>query len=144
MNRAAALTALGKFTSLASTVGVAMLDNASGLGPPIDRALRALGFNESELATANPDAEFTAAYLVLLDYYTLDLFSLAAISFADIQVGGGQGYAKKRSQIFDHLLKLKAEAREAVEALGYTVGGSDFVLGEIDSSYIEPLDALDL
>lgn len=144
MNRVAALATLTKFTPLATSAGLTITDNAANLGPVIDNALRALGFTEAQLVDANPDVELNAAYIALLDYYTLDLFALRFISFVDVSVGGGQGYAKKKSQLFDHLMKMRDEARVRVQDLGDSVGGSDFVFGEINVGYIEPLDEAEL
>lgn len=142
MTRAQALTELVKFTPLATAVGISLLDNDANIGPALDSALRALGYAEDELAAANTTADESAAYLALIDYHTLDLMSIRAITHVDIEIGSAQSHAKKRSQLFDHILKLKAEALSKAKGLGYL--GSDFVLGEISVNYLETLSDSEL
>lgn len=142
MTRDEVVTRLAKFTPLATAVGISILDNDANLGPALDAALRDLGFAEDDLGDADTDAELNVAFLALTDYYTLDLMSIRAITHVDIEIGSAQSHAKKRSQVFDHILKLKAEALEKAKGLGYL--GSDFVLGEISVNYLETLSDSEL
>jgi len=59
------------FSAFATAAGQAATDDgATGYGPGIDNALRALGYTESQLSAAEVDESQRAAYFALADYHT--------------------------------------------------------------------------
>jgi hypothetical protein len=140
MDRAESIVYLTKFTKLATAAGCDPADVAGGFGQAVDSALREMEYTESELADADVEDTDTRAYLALLDYYTLKLLKVYLSTDVDIRTSGADSQIdKKRSQAFQMVTDLLADAREEVKSLGYL--DSDFQMVALNTNYIEPEEA---
>jgi hypothetical protein len=134
MDRAESIVYLTKFTKLATAAGCDPADVAGGFGQAVDSALREMEYTESELADADVED------LALLDYYTLKLLKVYLSTDVDIRTSGADSQIdKKRSQAFQMVTDLLADAREEVKSLGYL--DSDFQMVALNTNYIEPEEA---
>lgn len=140
--RAQALSYLqNEHANLLKASGVATTDTAGGLGGPLDKAFRALGTVEASLATATVTDAQTPALLALADYYTLSRIWRAVGNRAD--VGDGRQVLGARSQVFQQVKDLLAEAAATCASYGYPVGAAAaaagaWTYGSINLDFIEP------
>jgi hypothetical protein len=129
MDRAESIVYLTKFTKLATAAGCDPADVAGGFGQAVDSALREMEYTESELADADVE-----------DNYTLKLLKVYLSTDVDIRTSGADSQIdKKRSQAFQMVTDLLADAREEVKSLGYL--DSDFQMVALNTNYIEPEEA---
>ena len=128
------------FSHLAAEINqIARSDTADGYGPDIDRALRALGNAEADIATAAIADASIVAGLALADYFALDRFARQLSTKVDTRAYATEG---NRDRIFDNVIALRELARETVEDAGYSIGGaggaSAWGLTNLSLDYIEP------
>lgn len=119
INRNALLQHLvNEFGKLATETGQVTTDSLAGYGPAIDRALRRLGVAETDLATAELDDADGPAAFALAEYYALLRFQRALAVRGDID---GASVIGPRSQVFQQVRDMLADAKLACEALGYAM-----------------------
>lgn len=139
MNRSSANAYLvEEYRELATDAKFSSQQTTDAYSIAIDMSLRQLGFEESALASAEAAPGDTLKYLALLNYYTLNRFAkLLAIRF---DVEAGQGAIKAaRSQAFDRVKLLKAEAAAELTQYGISVGGVEsFEAGWVGFDFNEP------
>jgi hypothetical protein len=104
----------------------------------IDMSLRQLGYQESDLATADVIQSNVLKYIALLNYYALKRFStLLSIKF-DVKAGSGAVEAA-RSQAFKMVATLMEQAAEELTQYGIFVGSSQgFQIGTMTLDFQEP------
>jgi hypothetical protein len=104
----------------------------------IDMSLRQLGYQESDLSTADVLQSNVLKYIALLNYYTLKRFStLLSIKF-DVKAGSGAVEAA-RSQAFKMVATLMEQAAEELTQYGIFVGSSQgFQIGTMTLDFQEP------
>jgi hypothetical protein len=104
----------------------------------IDMSLRQLGYQESDLATADVLQSNVLKYIACLNYYALKRFStLLSIKF-DVKAGSGAVEAA-RSQAFKMVTALMEQAAEELTQYGIFVGSSQgFQIGTMTLDFQEP------
>lgn len=104
----------------------------------MDMSLRYLGFDETELATANVAQADVLKYIALLDYFALERFStLLSIRF-DVSFPGP--VSAKRSQEFSQVGMLLTRAENKLASLGIDIGASGNAMqaGRFNLDFLEP------
>jgi hypothetical protein len=141
MTRSDAIAELQKFTKLATVAQCDTGDSRAGFGSAIDSALREMGTDEGDLATAEVAASDVPAFLALCDYYALKMLKVYLASDAvDYSVTANDGTVnEKRSQTITAVNALLADAKEEVRRLGYL--DSDFEIVSFNTNWIEPTSA---
>jgi hypothetical protein len=128
-----------QFSNLAAEMNLAASDaGATGYGPDIDQALRALGTAESSISAATVADDDAGAYYALAEFYFLTRAGRQLA--ARVDVGSFAVDADKRPTIFDRIQDLIEQAEARIEAYGYSAaggsGGWEFERLLLD--YIEP------
>lgn len=142
MNRTQALTFLVSETvypRLASRAGLAVsdTDDPNGWGPAITATFRTLGVARADVLAGSVATSLDGDAEALLRYHALDLLSTLVAADVDVRIDGVG--SRSRSQAFKPLFdRLRADARQRVEALGYAVGGPTFTIGRLTLDYLEP------
>lgn len=109
MNRSDATTYIANsLNTVLAAAGVTATDTAGGLKEVIDDSLRALGYAEATLATADTTLDETTGYLALLRFFTLRKVFQAVALKVDLAVGQD---SKKWSQAKDAVKDMLSEAR---------------------------------
>jgi hypothetical protein len=137
MDRPAATTYLTEeYRELATDAKFTSQQTTDAYNTALDMALRQLGFQETDLATADVAQADVIKYIALLNYYALKRFvRLFAVRF-DVSLPGPVG--AKRSQAFEQVKQLYAEAEAEVINLGFNVGAGGFELGRLTLDFNEP------
>lgn len=128
-----------QFSNLAAELNQAASDaGATGYGPDIDQALRAMGTAESSLSAATVADADAAAYYALAEYYFLTRAARQLSTRVD--VGSFAVDADKRPTIFERLQDMIEQAEDRLEAFGYAQGGAagGWEFGRLLLDYIEP------
>jgi len=139
MDRTAATAFLtGEYAEMAASAKFTTDQTTTAYNTAIDMALRQLGVQETDLATADVDQSQVKGYIALLNYYALKRFvRLFSLQF-DVNIGNNTVFAY-RSQIFKSMQQLLADAEQECLKLGYDVGGGpSFQMGQINLDYNEP------
>jgi hypothetical protein len=139
MNRTVAASYLTtEYAELATDAKFSASQTSAAYSTAIDMSLRQLGFEESALATADVAQADTLKYIACLNYYALSRFArLLAIRF-DVKAGSGAIDAA-RSQAFDRVNMLKAEAAQELTQYGINVGSVESAqIGRINLDFLEP------
>ncbi len=124
-----------EFAALAVEIGLPESDTQDGFGPPLDRALRALGYAEFALPTASVTDTEIPAFLALAEYYALLRFQRALAVRGDIDK---QKLIGPRSQIFQQVRDLLDAARDNCASYGYALTGAPaWEFGQLGLDYIE-------
>jgi hypothetical protein len=131
---------LDEYASLATEAEVTHNDTSSGFKSAIDNALRALGYTQSQLQTAEVEEADEGDYIALLRLHALKRISTPLALYADVR-SDAPGQEKKKSQIFAQVQKLLAQSQKEVDDLGLGTGGG-FQLGRINLDYLEPDEGL--
>lgn len=102
----------------------------------MDMALRQLGIQESDLATADVDQAHVLGYLALLGYYALRRFERLLAVRVDVNIAGSLQAA--RSQAAKQVKLLLDDAKAECMAQGYAVGGTQaIVAGRFNLDFLE-------
>lgn len=102
----------------------------------IDMSLRQLKFAEADLATADVSDADVLKYLACINYYALDRFATLSTPKYDAKVGSGAADAS-RSQVFEMIQQLKAQASLELTQYGINIGGSaSFEMGAINLGFL--------
>lgn len=105
-------------------------DTTGNLKEPLDRALRAMGVAESDLATAAPDDG--ALFEAQAQYETLRTISRRLGDQMSLGTGGDNF---QLNQVFTNVQTLLKEAADRVKALGGSPGGSGIAVGVWDTGF---------
>lgn len=134
MTRDEAATFLGqRLGAYLSTVVRTVEDSAGNLQPIIDDALRALGYAEPDLATAEPDDR--AGYEVQLRYRALLQITLDLAVFFNLGTGGDQYSLVAIRQAAEKDLKRAEDAVLAYYGtLGVVAADDDAVFATLDTN----------
>lgn len=137
MDRTAATTYLTEeYQELAADAKFTTQQTTDAYSTALDMALRQLGVDESDLATADVAQADVIKYIALMNYYALKRFvRLLAVRF-DVSFPGP--VSAKRSQAFEQVRRLYAEAEAEVVNLGFNVGAGGFQLGRVTLDFNEP------
>ncbi len=101
----------------------------------LDQSLRALGYQESDLATANVDQAHVIAYLALCDYYALLRYAKFFATRMDVSVA--PNISAKHSQVATQVNTLLKNAEKRLMQLG--VGPIEqFQSGRFTLDFLEP------
>lgn len=121
MNRAEVAAILAaELASPLAAAGMAAADEPGGLKEPLDRAMRALGYEPAESAEADPSV--ADGLLELATWHTLRAVRMALVEAMDVSLGGN---SYKLNQQFANVGELLKEAEAEVAAvLGSTTGGA--------------------
>lgn len=137
MDRAAAVTYLStKYARLASDTGRTATDNAAGYGVPIDEALRLIGTDEADIASADITSD-VSNYLIALKVTALEQFWSDYAAHVDISVGD-PAVDKKRSQAWKQVGEMLKVARSEAENAGIVIGASSWALSRLTLDFLEP------
>jgi len=139
MNRTDATNLLTQqYRELATDAEFTTQNTTDAYNAAIDMSLRQLGYQESDLATADVDQPNVLKYIALLNYYTLKRFStLYSIKF-DVEAGQ-KAIVASLSQSFKMITALLNQAAEELTQYGIFVGSSQgFQLGRMTLDYLEP------
>jgi len=125
-----------EYAELATDAKFTTQQTSTAYSTALDMALRFLGYQESDLATADVQAPILS-YIALMNYFTLKRFSrLLSIRF-DVEITGA--LKASRSQAFAQVEKLLIDAEMECINLGFQVGGiSSFQMGRITLDFMEP------
>lgn len=125
-----------EYQELATDAKFTTQQTSTAYSTALDMSLRFLGYQESDLATADVQAPILS-YIALMNYFTLKRFSrLLAIRF-DVEITGA--LKASRSQAFAQVEKLLIDAEMECINLGFQVGGiSAFQMGRITLDFLEP------
>ncbi len=120
MNRSAANAYItAKYKAIATDAQLETTDQATAYSTVIDMSLRALGYTEAELSTADVAQEKITAYYALLRYYTLNWFVDVYAVAVDTSINNMLTAA--RSQAFKALTTQMEKAAAECASLGYPV-----------------------
>lgn len=101
----------------------------------LDQSLRALGYQETDLATAVVDQTHVIAYLALADYYALLRYAKFFATRMDVSVA--PNISAKHSQVGTMVNTLLAKAEKRLVQLG--VGPIEqFASGRFTLDFLEP------
>jgi hypothetical protein len=131
------------FSSFATAAGQALAtDSSTGYGPDIDDALRELGYEESELATAAVDEADRKDYFVLVEYFAAHRLRIQISSIPDIRLGPqSESYGK----VIDAITAIENDAKNFAAALGYSLDGeTTWTTAQWSSDTIEPRSTWDV
>ncbi len=135
VTRANATTYLeNRFSELRTAAGMLATDSATGWGPPIDDAFRALGKTEDQLATATATDAQRDDFLALLRYCGLARLRQALAVKVDVSVGDPDT-SVKRSQMVAVVAAMLKEAKAEVEAKGYGEAADQWGVGNLRLGY---------
>jgi hypothetical protein len=139
MNRADAVTLLTQqYRELVTDAKFTSQNTTDAYSAAIDMSLRQLGYQESDLATADVDQPSVLKYIALLNYYTLKRFSTLYSIKYDAKVASGAADAA-RSQAFKMVGTLMEQAAEELTQYGIFVGSSQgFQIGTMTLDFQEP------
>lgn len=102
-----------------------------------DMALRQLGYQETDLATADVNQAQVLGYLALLGYYALRRFERLLAIRIDVNIAGSLQAA--RSQAARQVKILLDDAKAECMSLGFAVGGTQaMVAGRLNLDFLEP------
>lgn len=111
---------------LAAEAGITIADTTAGIGLALDQAVAKLGGD-----TSNLDAAYS-----LTDYYVLQRVWYALASRVDFDATAVQ---RNRSQVFNQVYMLMADAQKRCAAAGHAVATEKRVaLVEYNADYLEP------
>lgn len=110
-------------------------DDTAGYKAPIDMALRLIGTDEADIATADITSD-VFDYQVALDFAALQHLWRKAAARVDIEVGD-PSVSKKRSQLFKQIGEMLKEARAAAENAGVIDGASSWTSGRVNLDFLE-------
>lgn len=111
---------------LAAEAGITLADTTAGIGLALDQAVAKLGDD-----TSNLDAAYS-----LTDYYVLQRVWYALASRVDFDATAVQ---RNRSQVFNQVYMLLADAQKRCAAAGHAVATEKRVaLVEYNTDYLEP------
>jgi hypothetical protein len=137
MNRSAALSYLdSEYSDLSSEVQLTSDQAMSAYSGAIDNALRWLGVAESDLSTADVAQADVLKYIALLEYFTLKRISKALAARFDVNIASS--LQASRSQAFDKVNMLLAQAEAQLVGLGININGQGFELGRMTLDFQEP------
>jgi hypothetical protein len=139
VDRTAATTLLTQqYRELATDAKFTSQNITDAYSAAIDMSLRQLGYQESDLPTADVIQSNVLKYIALLNYYALKRFStLLSIKF-DVKAGSGAVEAA-RSQAFRAVGTLMEQAAEELTQYGIFVGSSQgFQIGTMTLDFQEP------
>jgi len=124
-----------EFADLATETAWASGTISSAYGVVLDQSLRALGYQESDLATATVDQAHVVSYLALCDYYALSRFAKFFATRMDVSVA--PNISAKHSQVATHVNTLLKNAEKRLMQLG--VGPIEqFQTGRFTLDFLEP------
>jgi hypothetical protein len=128
----------GTLGELIAAVGMAATDTAGALKEPIDAALRLLGVDRADRATAEVDDDDGDAYEALATVTTLERLEQAAAALFDVSV---RGDSFRLSQLFAALEKIRARlaSARANPILAPYLGGG-WSSGSLSFGWVEPED----
>jgi hypothetical protein len=139
MDRTAATTYLtSEFSDIAKGAKFTTAQIDTAYATAINNALRQLDYAETDLATADVEQVNIKKYIALLEYFALKRFLKPYGTKYDVKVGSGAVDASK-SQAFDMLRQLFADAEADLARLGIPLGGlASFEMGRINLDFLEP------
>lgn len=139
MNRNAATTLLvQQYRELTVDAKFTSQNITDAYSAAIDMSLRQLGYQESDLATADVLQSNVLKYIALLNYYTLKRFSTLYSIKYDAKVASGAADAA-RSQAFKMVATLMEQAAEELTQYGIFVGSAQgFQIGTMTLDFQEP------
>ena len=137
MNRTAASTYLTtEYAELATDSKFTSDQLTAAYNTATDMSLRWLGYQETDLATADVMQADVLKYLALLNYFALKRFQRLLSIRVDVKFGK-QEMDATRSQAFNAVSKLLAEAEEELEGLGISIK-NNFEFGRVTLDFQEP------
>lgn len=102
----------------------------------IDQSLRALGFSEDQIATADVTASSDiTAYYALLDYFALLRYSTAFSTRIDVSVSGAINASQ--SQVYSHVRSMLGKAEDRLTGLGISTV-EQVISGRFNLDFLEP------
>lgn len=128
------------YREITETLSISQSDAPSAYSHALDQAFRRLNVAESGLAIA--ESNDVEAAQALGEYYSLRRFRALAAVRVDYPADGNR-IMQKRSQLFQQISDLLAEAAERCEALGFSMK-AETLLQSVQwvTDYVEPV-ALD-
>lgn len=127
-----------EFSDLATDSKFTSGQITSAYSTALDNSLRHLGYEETDLPTADVDQVNVIKYVALLEYFTLKRFMrLYSLKF-DVEAGN-KAIVATRSQAFNMLKSLLGQAEADLARLGIPLGGvASFEMGRVTLDYLEP------
>ena len=110
--------AMSRFSGLLSQARISQTDDVEGVGPDIDRALRALGIAEADLSAPTIDDGLARDIYALVDYCIVSRALLGVSPQTD--VNGANGVVRSsRSQLYNQFKDDLAIAKQIVITHNY-------------------------
>jgi hypothetical protein len=135
MNRAGALAYLqAEYTLMAVESAQTSDDLLRSYATITDQALRAMGWPEDTLPTADVIGESVEAYLALLDYFSLAHYAKLFAARSDVSVSG---ITSSASQVFRQVKQLRDDAEKRCSDLGFSPTKS-VAVGWFNLDFLEP------
>lgn len=123
MTRAQALKYLKPYNAPATASGqTALTDSDDGYGPALDNALRAVGYSEDQLATADVPGSKVPLFLVALKMYALEGIVAGFTLAVDVSANRNALVDKKRNQLFRNAETLYEKAKKDAAQYGLAPG----------------------
>jgi hypothetical protein len=139
MNRTDATTLLTQqYREIATDAKFTTQNITDAYSAAIDMSLRQLGYQESDLASADVVQSDVLKYIACLNYYVLKRFSTLYSILFDVKAGKGAIDAA-RSQSYHQLRALLKEAESELVQYGIFVGSAQgFQVGRMTLDILEP------
>lgn len=137
MNRVAAFTYLTtEYQELATEANFTVQQVQDCYNLAMDMSLRQLGYQETDLPTADVAQASIIGYLALLQYYALRRFERLFAIRVDVNVAGNlQAF---RSQGAKQVKMLLDDAKAECVALGFSIGVPAMTSGRFTLDFLEP------
>jgi hypothetical protein len=131
----------GEHATLLAELSVGSYDDPTGIKGVLDRAFRALGVAQGDLATATVDDADVDKLEAALDYHVLLRLSREAAPRVSIKKSMGSStvtVAKEGQQLPEHIKGLLADAEKRCTNLGVDLAGASFEWGSFNLDFLEP------